>query len=203
MQSIECLKLLRIVLSACVFGAAISSAPVPADVASKNGGEWSFGYQTGVMTDGKAHEMFIPSALEFVDAYLAGLVLGYERQISNTRYSYGVEVQVNGHFGQDSFFEIAVPVILRYHPEKSWWDAFDSFAIALGGSHYSHISRLERENYGTSRRDLVYWYVETEFKTKDPQSSVYARIHHRSNAWGTFDPNGGSNALVIGFRRKF
>ena len=181
----------------------LSPVTVAADASSKADGEWSFGYQTGVMTDGKAHEMLLPKELEFVDAYLAGLVLGYERQFGNTRFSYGAEVQVNGHFGQDSFYEIAVPAILRYHPKESWWDAFDSFAFALGGSHYSKTSQLERDNYGESRRNLFYWYIETEFKTKDPKSSVYARIHHRSNAWDSVEPNGGSNAFVIGFRRKF
>lgn len=205
MRTSVCVTKLKYVVTAGVAAAMLSltSAPVAADASSKNGGQWSFGHQTGVMTDGRAHEMLIPSELEFVDAYLAGLVLGYERQYKNTRFSYGAEVQVNGHFGQDSFYEIAVPAIVRYHPEKSWWDAFDSFAFALGGSHYSQTSQLERDNYGESRRNLFYWYIETEFKTKDPKSSLYARIHHRSNAWDSVEPNGGSNALVIGFRRKF
>ncbi|MGA9254566.1 MAG: hypothetical protein WBV71_19240 [Roseobacter sp.] len=133
----------------------LNAAPLAADVSSKQGGEWSFGYQTGVMTNGRAHEMFIPSDLEFVDAYLAGFVLGYERQISDSKFSYGVEFQVNGHFGQDSFYEIVVPAIVRYHPEKSWWDAFDSFAFALGGSHNSKRSQLEIFNYREFRRNLI------------------------------------------------
>ncbi len=96
-----------------------------------------------------------------------------------------------------------VPAVIRYHPYSSWWDAFDSFAFALGGSHYSEISELERKNYGEGRRDTFYWYVETEFKTADPKSSVFARIHHRSNACNTLTPDTGSNALVVGFRKKF
>lgn len=201
----ECLTTLRYFLFWCLTFCALSitAAPTAADVASKNGGEWWFGYQTGVMTDGRAHEMFIPSELEFVDAYLAGLVVGYERQYGDSRFSYGLELQVNSHFGQDSFYEIVLPAVIRYHPEKSWWNAFDSFAFALGGSHYSKTSQLERDNYGESRRNLVYWYIETEFKTQDPKSSLFARIHHRSNAWGALEPNGGSNAFVLGFRRKF
>ena len=178
-------------------------ADAMADASTKKGGQWWAGYHTGVMTDGRAHEMFIPNDVELVDAYLAGVIVGYERQIGDSRFSYGAEFQANAHFGQDGFYEIAIPAVLRYHPEKSWWDAFDSFAFALGGSHYSEISALEKEIYGESRRNLFYWYIETEFKTRDPKSSLFARIHHRSNAWDAVEPNGGSNAFVLGFRKKF
>ena len=181
----------------------MSTSPAQADVASKKGGEWWVGYFTGIMTNGKAHEALDPFSVEFVDTYVAGLVLGYERQIGDSKFSFGAEFQTNAHFGQQGFYEIAVPLVLRYHPEKSWWDAFDSFAFALGPSHYSEISELERENYGQSRRNLFYWYIETEFKTLDPKSSLFARIHHRSNAWDTLEPDGGSNAIVVGFRKKF
>jgi hypothetical protein len=187
-----------------VSAASLSSATaVSADISSKEGGEWWVGYFTGIMTDGKAHEALDPFNVEFVDTYLAGLVLGYERRIGNSRFSYGAEFQANAHFGQQGFYEIVVPAVIRYHPKDSWFDAFDSFAFALGPSHYSEISDLERDNYGESRRNLFYWYVETEFKTSDPKSSLFARVHHRSNAWDAVEPNGGSNALVIGFRKKF
>ncbi|ABG32305.1 hypothetical protein CEP88_03675 [Roseobacter denitrificans] len=178
-----------------------ASYPARADVPDE--GTWSLGYQTGVMTNQRAHEAINPSVVEFVDSYLLGVLAGYDVPIGESRFSFGIEFQANMHFGDQGFYEIVVPVVLRYHPEESWWDAFDSFSFGLGGSHYSEISNVERENYGESRRDLVYWFLEAEFATKNADETIFARIHHRSNAFDALEPNGGSNAFVVGFRRAF
>lgn len=181
--------------------AVLASVSAQADVPDQ--GAWSLGYQTGVMTNQRAHEAINPSVVEFVDNYLLGLLAGYDAPIGESRFTFGVEFQLNMHFGDQGFYEIAVPVVLRYHPEDSWWDAFDSFSFGLGGSHYSEISNVERENYGESRRDLVYWFLEAEFATRNQAETIFARIHHRSNAFDTLEPNGGSNVLVVGFRHAF
>lgn len=164
---------------------------------------WSFGSFVGVMTDDRASEALNPTRVRFVDQYLAGILLGYDQPLGKSRLSLGFELQAVLHVGDQDFYEIALPVTLRYHPENSWWDAFDSFAFGLGGSHYSQISNLERRIYGESRRNLFYWFLETEFTTNKPGQTLFARLHHRSNGYGTLEPNGGSNALVFGVRHAF
>ena len=72
-----------------------------------------------------------------------------------------------------------------------------------GKLEYKIRPEIEVEMRGESQRNLIYWMLETEFKTKDPRNRWFFRVHHRSDAWGTMDKEGGSNALVFGFRRSF
>lgn len=156
------------------------------------------------MTDDRAAEALNPSRVEFVDKYLLGVALGYDRMIGTSRFSVGAELQFNAHFGGQRFWEAVLPLSVRYHPQNSWGNLFDSFAFGLGLSHYSEISQLEALNYnGTSRRTLIYWYLETEFAETNWGDNFFFRLHHRSNGYDTLEPNGGSNALVLGLRRRF
>jgi hypothetical protein len=165
---------------------------------------WWWAYQTGVMTDDRAAEALNPSRTRFTENYLLGFVLGYDRQIGQSRFSIGAEFQANAHFGDQGFYEIVAPVSVRYHPDQSWGNAFDSFAFGFGYSHYSELSNLELENYdGMSRRNLFYWYLEAEFAELASGDNLFIRLHHRSNAYDTVEPNGGSNVWTIGFRREF
>jgi hypothetical protein len=165
---------------------------------------WSWAVQGGVMTDDRAAEALTPTRTRLEPEGLLGAVIGYDRQLGESRFSVGGEIQLNLHEGSQSFYEIALPVALRYHPEQSWWDAFDSFAFGLGLSHYSEVSELERANYdGMSRRTLIYWYIEVEFSELASGANLFWRLHHRSNGYGALMPNGGSNALVLGVRRAF
>lgn len=167
-------------------------------------GTWYWAVHAGAMTNGRAAEALDPTRTGFVDNYLAGFVLGYDHQIGDSRFSIGTELQANVHFGNQGFYEFVIPIAVRYHPNESWWGAFDSFAFGLGMSHYSEIAEVESDNYdGQSRRNLIYWYLEVEFAELRPNDNLFARLHHRSNGYDTLEPNGGSNALVIGFRRKF
>lgn len=173
-----------------------------ADPQIKSG--WSWAYQTGVMTDNRAGDALNPANSEWVENYLLGFLLGYEKPWGETRFTFGAEFQANAHFGNQGFYELVVPVTLRYHPESSWWNAFDSFAAGLGYSHYSELSDIELSNYdGEGRRNLFYWFIELEFAELNARDNLFVRIHHRSNAFDTVTPNGGSNALVVGFRRRF
>jgi hypothetical protein len=188
-----------------VLGAALCLNAASAAADNKADGTWWWAYQTGVMTDGRASEALQPWRTEFVDYYMIGLSLGYDLPIANSNFTIGAEIQTNAHFGNQGYYElVGVPIALRYHPDNSWWGAFESFAFGLGYSHNSELSRLELDNYdGETRRNLFYWYLEVEFAELAPGDSFFMRLHHRSNAYDTVTPNGGSNALIVGFRRGF
>ena len=79
----------------------------------------------------------------------------------------------------------------------------ESFAFGLGGSHTTEVPQVEIDTNDGSRRNLIYWMLETEFQTGTPGNTLFFRIHHRSDAWGLLEPEGGSNALALGFRRVF
>jgi hypothetical protein len=164
---------------------------------------WSL--QTGVMTGGRAPEALNPSRLELTDNFVLGAAVGAERMLGDSRFALGVEAQALAHFGDQGFYELAVvPLSLRYYFEASPWDAFDSVAFGLGYSHYSELSQLEVSNYdGTSRRNLIYWYLDLEFAELDSGANLFLRLHHRSNGYDTVKPNGGSNAWVFGVRHRF
>ena len=82
-------------------------------------------------------------------------------------------------------------------------ERLDSLAFGLGMSHTTEVPIVEIETRGGSRRNLIYWMLESEFATSDPARRWFVRIHHRSDAWGTLEPEGGSNAIAIGIRQDF
>lgn len=181
----------------------IATAGVAAADPDPNG-TWSWAIQTGVMTNDRAADSLNLAKVELVDEYLVGFVIGYDRQIAESRFSFGAEFQINAHFGDQDFVEFALPVSLRYHPKTPWLGAFESFAFGLGYSYYSEVSDLERSNYGgTSREGLIYYYVEAEFAELTSGDNIFARLHHRSDGYGTLEPDGASNALIVGLRRDF
>lgn len=143
-----------------------------------------------------------PGKTEFDNNNLAGFALAYEHRIANTRWSVGFELQITQHFGSQEYLEIGLPATVRYRPKKSWLKSVESFAFGLGGSHTTEVPFVEIETRGGSRRNLIYWMLETEFQANKLGDSWFFRIHHRSDAWGLLKPEGGSNALAIWFRKK-
>jgi hypothetical protein len=164
---------------------------------------WSL--QTGVMTGGRAPEALNPTRLELTDNFVLGAAVGAERMLGESRFALGLEAQALAHFGDQGFYELAVvPLSLRYYFARSPWDAFDSVAFGLGYSHYSELSQLEVANYdGSSRRNLIYWYLDLEFDELENGANLFLRLHHRSNGYDTVEPNGGSNAWIFGIRHRF
>jgi hypothetical protein len=139
---------------------------------------------------------------DFADYQLVGYALAYDRPL-NDRWSVGFELQATYHFGDQTYSEFGLPVTIRYRPENAWVGAVDAVAFGLGMSHTTEVSEVEVETRGGSRRNLFYWLLEAEFETGNPDRSWFFRIHHRSDAWGTLTPKGGSNALAIGLRHDF
>ena len=157
----------------------------------------------GAMTSNVASELVKLEKINFYSTNLAGLALAYDRTINNSRFSVGFELQFSGHFGSQEYFEIGLPVTIRYRPEDPFLKLFESFSFGIGGSHTTEVPKGEINSEGKSRRNLIYWMLETEFPTKKAEDTWFLRIHHRSDAWGLLEDGGGSNALALGFRRAF
>ncbi len=165
-------------------------------------GTWSHTVYVGNMTSNKWEELFFSA--DFIDSYLAGYALTFDHSIS-PRWSIGAEAQLTYHFGDQTYAEIGMPLTLRYRPENPWLRVLDSFAFGLGMSHTTEVPQVEIDNGDgeRSRRNLFYWMLETQFESGRPGRRWFLRIHHRSDAWGTLEPEGGSNALAFGLRQDF
>lgn len=155
------------------------------------------------MTNNGIDEVFLPGKVSFADQRFAGLLLGYEVPLRDDRWELGVEVQLNRHFGKDTFEELVVPATIRYSPANPWLPAIDSFAFGLGLSHTSETPQLEILRRGGSQRTLVYFSLESAFSVGKGDDTVFFRLHHRSDAYGLFAENSGSNAFAVGYRKGF
>lgn len=161
---------------------------------------WSHVGYVGLMTEDRVEELF--DGPDWADAQLVGYALAYDRPL-NDFWSVGFELQATYHFGEQSYGEFGLPITIRYRPEDPWLRSIEGFAFGLGMSHTTKVPDVEVDTRGESQRNLFYWLLETEFRTRDPKTSWFVRIHHRSDAWGTLEKEGGSNALAIGLRRDF
>lgn len=161
---------------------------------------WSHSGYVGLMTTDRVEEF--SDGPDWSDGQLIGYALAYDRPL-NAFWSVGFELQATYHFGDQSYGEFGLPITVRYRPENPWLRSIEGFAFGLGMSHTTKVPDIEVDTRGESQRNLFYWLLETEFKTKDPKTSWFVRIHHRSDAWGTLEEEGGSNALAIGIRRDF
>lgn len=157
----------------------------------------------GQMTTNGIDEVFYPNKTDFTDAYFGGVILGYEVPLNDPRFAVGAEIQLNHHFGQDTFQELVLPVTIRYSPARPWPAVLDSFAFGLGISHASETPLLEVVKRGESQRTLVYFSLETAFSVGEGDDDIFVRLHHRSDAYGLFATDSGSNAFAIGWRHGF
>ena len=126
---------------------------------------WSVTGYVGTMTDNTAEELTLPTEWSFESYHFAGVSLAYERPFRDTRWSWGIELQVNGHFGSQELFEFNLPVTVRYRFDRPWVPWLDSVAFGLGVSHMTEVYDLEVETRGASGRDMVHWMIEAEFDT--------------------------------------
>lgn len=110
----------------------------------------------------------------------------------------GVEAQVLKHFGEQDHFELTVPLFIR--TPRVRYRAIPSIAYGLGLSMATARSETEIARTGSSARTLAHWFIELEFGTDASTWRPYLRLHHRSDASGTFNADTGSNAVLLGVR---
>lgn len=157
----------------------------------------------GQMTDNHWEETFVPGSIDLLDSWFLGVGVGYEWPTRYPAVGIGIEAQIVRHFGRQDNLEVNFPVILRYHPRNPVLPALDSAAFGIGLSSASRDPQTEIDRDGETSRTLVYWMGELEFRHPDDGTTFILRLHHRSDAYGLFATDSGSNALVFGLKRRF
>jgi len=157
----------------------------------------------GIMTDNKWEDTVAPWNLDYRDSTFLGLAASHVIGRFDDRLGFEIEGQVIRHFGDQDHWEFNLPIIGRW--ETFPWDEVvdTSLAFGIGPSYASEKPKIEVDNEGDSQRWLVYWMVEIEAGPPDKDWSVILRLHHRSEAFGLVADEGGSNAMVIGFKKRF
>ena len=142
----------------------------------------------------------------FRDAYLLAVAPGMIVR-EHPRWRQELEGQVVRHFGDQDHWEFNAAWVARWM-RFPWDHHVDTrAALALGLSWASEIPPIEpraKEEEGESARFLGYVGIELEFAPPgDSDWSGFARLHHRSDAFGLFhDQRGGSNFVTLGLRRR-
>ena len=122
-----------------------------------------------------------------------------------------VDVEVEGQIGKHSgsiqhHWEVNALGALRWKTFP--WNNYlnTSAAAGLGLSYATEDPQFEIQAHERSNRLLAYIMVElTASLPKIPRWLAFARIHHRSSAYGTFenDIEGASNSFGFGIRYRF
>ena len=159
----------------------------------------------GRMTSNHWEDVFIDTLnLDFVDSYF--FVVGLARRVGKyrDRMSFEIEAQVVKHFDYMDHWEFNGAATGRW--EKFWWDdTIDtSLAFGIGPSYATDEPEVELDNNDETSKFLIYWMIELALTLPDyPQTAFIARLHHRSNAWGLINKDGGSNGIGFGLKYRY
>lgn len=138
-----------------------------------------------------------PHDLDWRHSGVVGVAMGHEWHLAGP-LKLGFEAQVAQHFGEQDHTEFNLPVTLKLSTEPL--RPLRSLGFGIGPSFATEVPPIEVETRGGSEQLLLYWMIEAEFASPSPAATIYGRLHHRSNGFGTVAENGGSNVLVIGVR---
>lgn len=155
----------------------------------------------GQMTDNTWQDiLFETDTVTTRDARVAGLSVS--REWPWPRFgSVGVEAALMRHSGEQNHWELSVPLYLRsLRPDPFW---LPSLAYGLGLSYATDVPESEIARRDASQRTLATWFIELEFGGRAARTRPYLRLHHRSDAFGLFPTDTGSNVLMLGLRRDF
>ncbi len=162
---------------------------------------WNLTSFAGQMTDNVWEEAIVPGKTDLIDSHLIGLALGRDFATRGA-FDFGWEGQIVAHFGAQDHWEFNLPVYSRYH-FPAHWRGIKSVTFGLGLSYATKIPQTEIDRSGESTRTLFYWMGEIEFHLPVEAMTAVFRLHHRSDGYGVFEADSGSNALVLGLRRNF
>jgi hypothetical protein len=157
----------------------------------------------GLVTNNDWEDALAPWDLEYRESFLAGLAISHRIGRFDHRIDFEIEGQVVRHFGDQDHWEFNLPIVGRWKTFP-WDEVVDtSLAFGIGPSYANEKPPAEVAIEGDSHRLLVYWMAEIEAGPPDRDWSAVIRIHHRSEAFGLVADEGGSNAIVIGFKQRF
>jgi hypothetical protein len=188
----------------CAFALLASSWSAQAD--SERGGYWHLAAYGGKAGKERLLDILTRLNTGFRDSWLVALAPGYVHH-ETERWRFEVEGQVVRHFGDQTHWEFNAAWLARWM--RFPWDRYvdTRAALGVGVSWATEIPVVEpraKLDTGESRRFLGYVAVEIELApSRDSDWSGFARLHHRSDAFGLFhDERGGSNFITLGLRRR-
>ena len=164
--------------------------------------DWIVTGFAGVMTNDVWEDAIQVVGAEFLDSGLVGVGIGRELA-QYGRLSFGFEVQAVQHFGAQSNFEINTPLTVRYNWKGEFLSPLESLAFGFGISWASEVPQTEIDRDGASAQTMFYWMAELQFDLPNTEIDFVTRLHHRSDGYGVWDADSGSNALAIGLRKSF
>lgn len=190
----------RIAALAAAGLAACTTPTSPADVPGR-----SVTVFAGNLLDNHWEEVFVdPGGLQFENSYLAGVAASARVAEPVEGLTLEVEGQVVRHVHGQTHWEFNAPILTARWSRLPWSETLDSsVAFGIGLSLATETPALEVANEGDSSKAMVYWMIEVESETPVENWRLVGRLHHRSPAYGLFGDDGGSNALVLGLRRRF
>lgn len=159
--------------------------------------EWRATLWNGVMTNNDFGESLTFQELEFEDSGLLGVGVSRTLTGGNSVKIEG-ELQLFRHFGRQDHYEGTAALALRWEMSPSL-----SIAIVEGVSYATALPEIEDDNNTDESVFLNYLALEIEY-FYTPNWAIAGRLHHRSGAYGQFGGAvGGSNAYLVGLRRRF
>ncbi|MEL6425161.1 MAG: hypothetical protein AAFQ33_06865 [Pseudomonadota bacterium] len=156
----------------------------------------------GMMTDDTWENAIQLWQTRFVRSGFVGIAYGQD-VLSLGPLSLGYEGQVVQHFGEQDNLEANLPVVVRYHRDGTVLNALESVAFGLGVSVANEKPEGEVRRNGDSNAMLVYWMAEMQFDLPRTEVEGILRLHHRSDGYGLFPVDSGSNGFALGLRRRF
>lgn len=139
------------------------------------------------------------------DNYLIGL--GYQRGWGDAHgLLYGLEAGLAGRFGETTSLEAWGGLFARYNFDLGPVRVAPALTFGLSGvTNYMAGGETERiEQVDGDGHLLFYLGPEISVGPTDGNYEVFARLHHRSGAWGTLGGvHGDADVLALGFRSFF
>lgn len=156
----------------------------------------------GVMTDDVWEEAIQFWQADFQRSGFVGVAFGQD-VVQVGRLSFGYEGQIVAHFGEQDNLEINLPLVVRYRRKGEIFPMLQTMAFGLGVSWASEAPKGEVRRKGESTNTLIYWMAELQLDIPQTDLEGVVRLHHRSNAFGLIRVDSGSNAWVVGVRKRF
>jgi hypothetical protein len=163
----------------------------------------------GLLTDNPAEEVLLPWKVDIQRPGLVGIAAAHPVaapvRFGSGTLDFAIEAQIVRHFGLQSHWEANLPLGIGWTPDQRLLGAIDRASFGIGPSYATRRPAFETQRGGRqAERVMVYWYAEVERRfARRPGDGLFARVHHRSDAFGTVGDGGSSNGLVLGLRRRF